>query len=197
MAPDLLTGAVDLSEAEQQKLDKALRRDFPHDGFRPGQADVVAAVLRGESALAVMPTGAGKSLCYQLAALQLPGTTLVISPFIALMKDQLDGLPAGVARQATTLNSSLDGAELGARLDRAAAGGYKLLYAAPERLRQRPFLHALNRAGISMLVVEGPLRQPLGPRFSPRLSLYCQSLARARAAAHPGHDRHGHPPRPR
>ncbi len=154
MAPDLLTGAVDLSEAEQQKLDEALRRDFPHDGFRPGQADVVAAVLRGESALAVMPTGAGKSLCYQLAALQLPGTTLVISPLIALMKDQLDGLPAGVARQATTLNSSLDGAELGARLDRAAAGGYKLLYAAPERLRQRPFLHALNRAGISMLVVD-------------------------------------------
>ncbi len=154
MAPDLLTGAVDLSEEEQQKLDKALRRDFPHDGFRPGQADVVAAVLRGESVLAVMPTGAGKSLCYQLAALQLPGTTLVISPLIALMKDQLDGLPASVARQATTLNSSLDGAELGARLDRAAGGGYKLLYAAPERLRQRPFLHALNRAGVSLLVVD-------------------------------------------
>ena len=101
-----------------------------------------------------MPTGAGKSLCYQLAALLLPGTTLVISPLIALMKDQFDGLPAGVALQATTLNSSLDGAELGARLDRAAAGGYKLLYAAPERLRQRPFLHALKQAGISLLVVD-------------------------------------------
>jgi ATP-dependent DNA helicase RecQ len=131
-----------------------LHRHFGHETFRPGQADVIAAVLRGESVLAVMPTGAGKSLCYQLAALLLPGTVLVISPLIALMKDQLDGLPAGVAARATALNYTVDGSELDARLARAASGGYKLLYAAPERLRQRPFLHALKCANVSLLVVD-------------------------------------------
>jgi ATP-dependent DNA helicase RecQ len=144
----------ELSSEEHTRLQDALHRHFPHAGFRPGQAEIIAAVLRGESVLAVMPTGAGKSLCYQLAALLLPGTTLVISPLIALMKDQLDGLPDGVAARATTLNSTLDGSELDARLARAASGGYQLLYAAPERLRQRPFLHALKRAGISLMVVD-------------------------------------------
>jgi ATP-dependent DNA helicase RecQ len=143
-----------LAPDEQTRLDVALRRHFGHDAFRPGQAEVIAAVLRGESVLAVMPTGFGKSLCYQLAALLLPRTTLVISPLIALMKDQIDGLPPEVAARATTLNSTLDGNELEARLDRAAAGSYKLLYAAPERLRQRPFLHALKQAGVSLLVVD-------------------------------------------
>jgi ATP-dependent DNA helicase RecQ len=153
-AGDVIAGAVDLTPGERAHLTEALHRHFPHDAFRPGQADAVAAILRDESVLAVMPTGAGKSLCYQLAALLLPGTTLVISPLIALMKDQIDGLPADVAGQATTLNSTLDSHELEARLGRAAAGGYKLLYAAPERLRQRPFLHALKRAGVSLLVVD-------------------------------------------
>jgi ATP-dependent DNA helicase RecQ len=152
--PEIVTGAMDLGPDERARLDERLRRTFGHDAFRPGQADVIATVLRGQSALAVMPTGAGKSLCYQLAAQLLPGTTLIISPLIALMKDQLDGLPASVAAAATTLNSTLDGDELRARLSRAAAGKYKMLYAAPERLRQRPFLHALKRAGVSLLVVD-------------------------------------------
>jgi ATP-dependent DNA helicase RecQ len=152
--PAHVPAAVELTAQERVDLGAALHRHFPHDDFRPGQAEVIAAVLRGESVLAVMPTGAGKSLCYQLAALLLPRTTLVISPLIALMKDQIDGLPAAVAARATTLNSTLDGSELDARLARAAEGGYKLLYAAPERLRQRPFLHALKRAGVSLLVVD-------------------------------------------
>jgi ATP-dependent DNA helicase RecQ len=143
-----------LTSTEQERLEEALHRHFPHNTFRPGQAEVIAATLRRESVLAVMPTGAGKSLCYQLAALLLPGTTLVISPLIALMKDQIDGLPPTVARQATTLNYMLDSTEIDVRLAKAAAGGYKLLYAAPERLRQQPFLHALKRAGISLLVVD-------------------------------------------
>jgi ATP-dependent DNA helicase RecQ len=151
---DTVTGAVDLRSDERAHLDRALHRYFAHETFRPGQAEVIAALLRDESVLAVMPTGAGKSLCYQLAALLMPGTTLVISPLIALMKDQLDGLPGKVAAQATTLNSTVDGFELADRLARAAAGEYKLLYAAPERLRQRPFLHALKRAGVSLLVVD-------------------------------------------
>jgi ATP-dependent DNA helicase RecQ len=145
---------VRLETGEEQRLHAALHQYFEHATFRPGQAETIAAVLRGESVLAVMPTGAGKSLCYQLAALLLPGTTLVISPLIALMKDQLDGLPASVMDQATELNHTLDSSDLEARLEQAAAGGYRLVYAAPERLRQRPFLHALKRAGVSMLVVD-------------------------------------------
>ncbi len=151
---DVISGAVDLTAAERERLDDALHRHFPFQEFRPGQADAIAATLRGESVLAVMPTGAGKSLCYQLAAGLLPGLTLVISPLIALMKDQIDGLPPVLARQATTLNHTLEGSELDARLIRAAEGGYKLLYAAPERLRQRPFLHSLKRAKVSLLVVD-------------------------------------------
>jgi ATP-dependent DNA helicase RecQ len=152
--PASMPGGVELSPDERARLDDALHRHFEHESFRPGQAEVVATLLRGESALAVMPTGAGKSLCYQLAALLLPGTTLVISPLIALMKDQIDGLPPDMAAQTTTLNSTLDSAELAGRLTRAAAGKYRLLFAAPERLRQRPFLHALGRARVSLLVVD-------------------------------------------
>jgi ATP-dependent DNA helicase RecQ len=151
---NVLAGAVDLTSEENTFLHGALHQHFDHEAFRPGQADVIAALLRGESVLTVMPTGAGKSLCYQLAALLLPGTALVISPLIALMKDQLDGLPTEVAGLSTTINSTLEGAEMETRLARAASGGYRLLYAAPERLRQRPFLHALKRAGISLLVVD-------------------------------------------
>lgn len=154
MGGNVIAGAVDLTSQERDRLEEVLGRCFTHHAFRPGQADVIAAILRGESVLAVMPTGSGKSLCYQLAAQLLPGVTLVVSPLIALMKDQLDGLPVALARHATTLNSTLDGLELEARLARVAAGDMKLLYAAPERLRQRPFLHALKRAGVSLLVVD-------------------------------------------
>jgi ATP-dependent DNA helicase RecQ len=145
---------IAVTAEESGRLREALQRYFGHAAFRPGQEETIAAVLSGESVLAVMPTGAGKSLCYQLAAMLLPGTTLVISPLIALMKDQLDGLPAGVEQQATMLNSTLDGTELEARLAGTAAGRYRLIYAAPERLRQRPFLHSLARAGVSLLVVD-------------------------------------------
>ncbi|MEJ2208736.1 MAG: RecQ family ATP-dependent DNA helicase [Anaerolineae bacterium] len=153
-APEPSPEPVQIEPGEQARLTEALHRYFEHRAFRPGQAETIAAVQRGESVLAVMPTGAGKSLCYQLAALLLPGTTLVISPLIALMKDQLDGLPAEVMAQATQLNHTLDGSELAARLARVAAGDCRLVYAAPERLRQRPFLHALKQAGISMLVID-------------------------------------------
>jgi ATP-dependent DNA helicase RecQ len=152
--PPGLSRIAELTPGEHSRLLAALVQHFEHDGFRPGQAEAIAAVLRGESVLAVMPTGAGKSLCYQLAAVLLPGTTLVVSPLIALMKDQVDGLPESVACRATTLNSTLDSLALNERMSRAAAGGYKLVYAAPERLRQRPFLHALKQAGVSLLVVD-------------------------------------------
>jgi len=136
------------------ELEGRLQSLFGFRGFRPGQQEVVESVLAGRSVLAVMPTGGGKSLCYQLPAMLLPGITLVISPLIALMKDQLDGLPSAVQQHATLINSSLDGDEIGRRLKELGAGKRRLVYAAPERLRQRPFLHALRGKGVSLLVVD-------------------------------------------
>ena len=122
--------------------------------LRGGQVEAIASVLRGESILTVMPTGAGKSLCYQLPALTLPRATLVISPLIALMKDQVDSLPAAARQKATFINSSLTDEELEARMRGIASGEYKLIYAAPERLRQRSFLSALRHAGLDLFVVD-------------------------------------------
>jgi ATP-dependent DNA helicase RecQ len=150
----ILPATLSVTDAERRRLDSALISFFGYGAFRPGQAEAIACVLRGQSVMAVMPTGSGKSLCYQLAAMLLPATTLVISPLVALMKDQLDGLPATVAPRATALNYTLDGNVLEVRLRSASDGTYKLLYAAPERLRQLPFLHALRRAGVSLLVVD-------------------------------------------
>lgn len=132
----------------------ALHRDFGLAGFRPYQAEVIGRVLAGRDTLAIMPTGAGKSLTYQLPALLLPHATLVVSPLIALMKDQIEGLPPALAERATAINSTLSAGEVRERLAGIAAGRYKLVYVAPERLRQRPFLHALKRAGLSLFVVD-------------------------------------------
>jgi ATP-dependent DNA helicase RecQ len=145
---------IAVSAEERERLERALRQHFDHASFRPGQAEIIASVLRGENTLAVMPTGFGKSLCYQLASQLLPQTTLVISPLIALMKDQLDSLPPAIERQSTTIHSTLEWSELRRRLDGMADKRYKLVYAAPERLRQRPFLHTLKRADVSLLVID-------------------------------------------
>src|SRR5688572_28844882 len=98
------------SAAQDRALKKTLRDTFGYARLRAGQGEVIASVLKGQDTLAVMPTGAGKSLCYQLPALHLPGTTIVVSPLIALMKDQVDKLDqAGVS--ALELNSTLSGKE--------------------------------------------------------------------------------------
>src|SRR5438552_14158131 len=113
-----------------------LRTSFGFPAFRPGQAEALAHVLAGRDTLVVMPTGSGKSLIYQLAALLLPGTTLVISPLVALMKDQVDSLARrGIA--AAFVNSTLTTAEQQQRLRALAAGQYKILLVAPERLRSQ------------------------------------------------------------
>ncbi len=131
-----------------------LKRLFGFDAFRPGQEAVVRAAVEGRDTLALMPTGAGKSLTYQLAAMLRPTPTLVVSPLIALMKDQVDKLPAELAEQATLVNSSLEPDEAARRVLELAQGRYKLLYAAPERLRQRGFLDALRSARIGLVVVD-------------------------------------------
>ena len=132
----------------------ALRRLFGFDAFRPGQEQVVRAAVEGRDTLALMPTGSGKSLTYQLAAMLRPTPTLVLSPLIALMKDQVDGLPAELAATATFVNSSLAPDEAAARVAGFRAGRTRLLYAAPERLRSAGFLDALRGVGVGLVVVD-------------------------------------------
>ena len=144
--------SVTKKEARSVKLEAV--RHFGFTKLRVGQIETITSVLRGDSILTVMPTGAGKSLCYQLPALTLPRATLVISPLIALMKDQVESLPAAARQQATFINSTLEDEELEARMEGIAQGKYKLIYAAPERLRQRAFLHALRHSGLDLFVVD-------------------------------------------
>src|ERR671913_2036978 len=149
MRSDRLRTLVRVSE-----LKPALRSLFGFDDFRPGQEQVVRAAVDGRDTLALMPTGSGKSLTYQLAAMLRPTPTLILSPLIALMKDQVDKLPAEVAPQATLINSSLDPDEAAARLRAAAEGRYRLLYVAPERLRQRHFLDAITGIDVGLVVID-------------------------------------------
>jgi ATP-dependent DNA helicase RecQ len=132
---------------------EVLAARFGFDSFRPGQERVVDALLAGRSALAVFPTGVGKSLCYQLPALLLDGMTIVVSPLIALMKDQIDFLErSGIA--AARLDSSLDAGAQREIFARLRAGELKLLYVAPERFNNERFLAQLARARISLFAVD-------------------------------------------
>ncbi len=143
---------VDESAAGRRPLEVLAER-FGFEGFLPGQEQVVEALLAGRSALAVFPTGAGKSLCYQLPALLLGGMTVVVSPLIALMKDQIDFLQRrGI--EAGRLDSSLDADEQRAIFDRLRAGSLKLLYVAPERFNNERFLSRLAQVRISLFAVD-------------------------------------------
>src|SRR4051812_21489953 len=126
---------------------------FGFPGFREGQELAVEKLLAGQSVVAIFPTGGGKSLCYQLPALMLDGVTLVISPLIALMKDQIDFLKSkGVAAERLDSTLSLD--EYRSVMDNLKAGRLKLLYVAPERLASERFLQTLKRLRIAMLAVD-------------------------------------------
>ncbi|MCQ3978795.1 MAG: hypothetical protein DPW09_35680 [Anaerolineae bacterium] len=132
---------------------QALQQYFRLSNFREGQAETIERVLAGQHTLLVMPTGSGKSLTYQLPALLLPGLTLVISPLIALMKDQVESLTeAGLP--ATYINSSLPAHEVNQRTRAVLEGHVKLLYIAPERLRSRDFTRALAKTKVSLLAVD-------------------------------------------
>jgi ATP-dependent DNA helicase RecQ len=134
-------------------LASVLSSSFGHASFRPGQEQVIESLLAGQSALALFPTGAGKSLCYQLPSLLLDGLTVVISPLIALMKDQVEALETrGIA--AARLDSSLTPAEAADVYDRIRTGRLKLLYIAPERLTSEQFVGRLARAKVAMMAVD-------------------------------------------
>lgn len=137
-------------------LDQAhelLKNYFGYSSFRNGQERAISSVLEGNNTVCVMPTGGGKSIVYQIPALIMPGTTLVISPLISLMKDQVDtllqhGIPAAF------INSSLSAREAAETMEEAVHGGYKLLYVAPERLESREFIETLKRISIPLVAVD-------------------------------------------
>ncbi|WP_432352146.1 DNA helicase RecQ [Sporosarcina sp. A2] len=136
----------------QQALD-VLAEKFGYTSFRTGQEQVIQHVMDGQDALCVMPTGGGKSLCYQVPAMLLDGTVLVISPLISLMKDQVDSLwQLGIP--AAYINSTLSSEEYFGILENAIAGHYRLLYIAPERLESESFLRELSRMRVPMIAID-------------------------------------------
>lgn len=130
-----------------------LKRHFGFDNFLPFQEEIIADVLQRKDVLAILPTGAGKSLCYQLPAMEFPGTTLVVSPLISLMKDQVSGLVEnGIS--AAYLNSSLGVREAREIRERVMSGKVKVLYVAPERLMKEEFLDFIVSVGVALIAVD-------------------------------------------
>ncbi len=130
-----------------------LKNHFGYDDFRKGQEEIISHILNKEDCLAIMPTGAGKSICYQIPALTFEGTTIVISPLISLMKDQVDSLiQNGIS--ATFINSTLSTSEYFQTIENAKLGMYKIIYVAPERLNSEGFINLLNNINISMFAID-------------------------------------------
>lgn len=132
---------------------KLLRRYWGHDAFRPLQEEIIDSVMQGRDTLALLPTGGGKSLCYQLPALMLDGLCLVVSPLIALMKDQVQQLNVRHIKAACIVSGMSSDAVIGV-LNNALSGSIKLLYVSPERLRQRQFIEHFRRMKVSLIAVD-------------------------------------------
>src|SRR5438552_5592537 len=140
-------------DPESTSLLPLLKQSFGFDSFRPLQEEIIRDALAGRDVLALLPTGGGKSLCFQLPALSREGLTVVVSPLISLMKDQVDALQAsGIA--ATFLNSTLKANETAERMLGLRSGGYRLLYAAPERLMLPGFLANLKDWKVSLIAID-------------------------------------------
>ncbi|MCH1623989.1 DNA helicase RecQ [Fredinandcohnia quinoae] len=136
-----------------EQAEKVLKSYFGYSSFRKGQKDIIENILDGNDTLAIMPTGGGKSLCYQIPAMLLDGVTIVISPLISLMKDQVDTLH-GVGIPATFINSSITSKEINNRIKEAQMGTQKIIYIAPERLDSPSFRSLLSSLQISMIAVD-------------------------------------------
>lgn len=132
---------------------KILQQHYGYTTFRPGQEQIITSLLKYNDTLAIMPTGAGKSLCFQIPALLLPGITLVVSPLISLMKDQVDAL-GSLGIPATFINSSLTMTQVNERIYKARCGQYKIIYIAPERLESEAFQSAIKPLTISLLAID-------------------------------------------
>ncbi len=130
-----------------------LKKYFGYENFRPGQDQIINHILNGEDCLGIMPTGAGKSICYQIPAMILPGVTIVISPLISLMKDQVDGLNE-IGIPATYINSTLTDSEYSQTIENILYNVYKIIYVAPERLNSDTFINLLNKLDISMITID-------------------------------------------
>src|SRR4051812_37113597 len=134
-------------------LPTLLKDYFGFTAFRPHQQEIIRAIMAGHDTFALLPTGGGKSLCYQLPAVVRPGLTIVVSPLIALMKDQVDSLTAS-GIPATFLNSSISSAESRARIAKLFQDQFKLLYVAPERVMQSGFLNDLKQWSPTLIAID-------------------------------------------
>ncbi|SEI88699.1 ATP-dependent DNA helicase, RecQ family [Alkalibacterium gilvum] len=130
-----------------------LKHHYGYDTFRPGQQEVIEAILKGEDVLAVMPTGGGKSVCYQIPAIVMDGMTLVVSPLISLMKDQVDGLQT-MGVKAAYINSQLSNMEQRQIMEEAKRGELDLLYVSPERLGNSQFMSYASNWNIDVIAVD-------------------------------------------
>jgi len=134
-------------------IKEILKRYYGYDEFREGQENIINSIIDGKDILGIMPTGAGKSICYQIPAIYFSGTTIVISPLISLMKDQVDALN-DIGVKATYINSSLSSSQFELVYKNAKEGVFKIIYVAPERLETDSFVKLLNEINISQIAID-------------------------------------------